>query len=77
MPKALVFPGRSEQGTYDPRTEHDVLFALGTVHIAPSNVANVVQREGKPQARVPGEAEEPRPTPCDEEWVQEEAMRSM
>ena len=41
-----------------------------------SDIADVVQREGEPQARVPGEAEQTLPSPCDKERVQEKAMRS-
>ena len=57
MPEALVFPHRSKQRTHDPRSEHDMLLALRTIHVAASDVADVVQSEGKPQARIHGEAE--------------------
>ena len=77
MPEALVFPHRSKQRAHDPRSKHDMLLALRTVHVAASDITDVVQSEREPQARVPGEAEQELPSPCDKERVQEKAMRSM
>ena len=53
-----------------------MLLALRTVHVAASDVADVVQSEGEPEARVPRKAEQALPTPCDKERVQKKAMRS-
>src|SRR5258708_30929936 len=53
-----------------------MLLALRTVHVAASDITDVVQSEREPQTRIPGEAEQALPSPCDKERVQEKAMRS-
>jgi hypothetical protein len=48
MAQAFVLPRWSEESTHDPRSEHNMPFALGAIHIAASDVPNVMQREGCP-----------------------------
>src|SRR5260370_33162819 len=50
--------------------------AAWTVHVAADNVSDVGESEGQPEANVARKTEQTRPTPCNEERVQEKAMRS-
>ncbi|MBX9602858.1 MAG: hypothetical protein K2X35_17775 [Bryobacteraceae bacterium] len=70
MPKAFVRPRCPKQRTHDACAKDDMLLAIGTVHVLPAQIADVVKGEGKPKPWVPWKAEEPSPPPGNQQWMQ-------
>lgn len=69
MITAEVVPLAAKHSTHYTGCQFGMLFPLGTVKIGFSDVPKIVEKERKPQTRIPREAVEPPPRPRHEPWM--------
>src|SRR5260370_12098595 len=70
-------PRLTEKQAHDSCAEFHVRLPLASVHVGLRNIADVMQPEAHPQARVPGEAVQFAPCDREEPGVQHSAVRTV
>jgi hypothetical protein len=76
MSKGEISPRTAKDQTHDPRPEMDVFFALRPIHIGALDIAQIMQKEGCKKPWIPRKPIEGPPARSNEEWMDEEAVRS-
>src|SRR5471030_2765380 len=76
MSNGEVSPPIAKKQGHDVRSEMDVLFSLGPVHVFGGYVAQIMEKERCPKAEIPRETKQNRPSDRNEDRMDKETVRS-